>query len=84
MPLKLNPGPATPGPPDDAPEGGGAEAVAQPVKAPKGAIRLKSPADPPARKTVRRAGSDTSWMLGLAERLLSSIKLKSLAIGALT
>ncbi len=33
----------------------------------------------PKRK-VRRFGSDTSWMLGLDERLLSSIVLKSLAM----
>jgi hypothetical protein len=29
---------------------------------------------------VRRAGSDTSWMLALPERLLSSIDWKSFAI----
>jgi hypothetical protein len=44
----------------------------------KGASSVNSPAPAPLRSTVRRAGLDTSWMLGLAERLLSSIREKSL------
>jgi hypothetical protein len=45
-----------------------------------GASKPLTAAPSPPRNTRRRAGSLTSWMLGLDERLLSSIDEKSLAI----
>ena len=58
-------------------------AVAHPANAatpPSGASRpVTAPAKPP-RSRLRRVGSETSWMLGLDDRLLSSIVEKSLAM----
>src|SRR5687768_11748347 len=65
MPLNENSGPDTAG-----------ALAAQPASTP-GSTLLASAARPP-RSTTRRAGSLTSWMLGFAERLLSSIVSKSL------
>ena len=71
------------------PSSGPPPTVAQPATAPpsaatpdSGAKRPPTAAPRPPRNSVRRDGSLTSWMLGLVERLLSSIEAKSLATGA--
>ena len=46
----------------------------------KGAKKPPARAPSPPRKTVRRLSGDTSWIDGLEERLLSSIREKSFAM----
>ena len=46
----------------------------------KGAKKPPAKAPKPPRKTVRRLSGDTSWMDGLEERLLSSMREKSFAM----